>query len=81
VRISAKKNGGGGGLFKKIFGGGGAAISLKFEEQGAFPVGTSHRTLNLRSLKPGTYTLEVSVDDGQGRMDRRSQEFQVVDEE
>jgi GWxTD domain-containing protein len=81
VRVTAKKKGGGGGLFRKIFGGGGSAISLKFEEQGAFPVGASHRTLNLRSLKPGTYLLEVSVDDGQGRTDRRSQEFQVVDEE
>ncbi len=80
VRITAKRKGGGGGLFKKIFGGGSAAISLKFEEQGAFPVGTSHRNLKLESLKPGNYLLEVVVDDGQGRTDRRSQEFQVVEE-
>jgi uncharacterized protein (DUF2141 family) len=67
-------------LFKKIFGGGSAAISLKFEEQGAFPVGSSHRSLKLETLKPGTYALEVVVDDGHGRTDRRTQGFQVVEE-
>ncbi|MGH7499253.1 MAG: hypothetical protein ACREL3_10435, partial [Gemmatimonadales bacterium] len=80
VRIAVRKQGGRGGLFKKIFGGGSAAISLKFEEQGTFPVGTSHRSLKLESLKTGSYTLEVIVDDGQGRTDRRNQDFQVVDE-
>ena len=80
VRIAVRKQGGGGGLFKKIFGGGSAAISLKFEEQGAFPVGSSHRSLKLESLKPGNYVLEVVVDDGQGRTDRRSQAFQIVDQ-
>ncbi len=80
VRIAVRKQGGGGGLFRKIFGGGGAAISLKFEEQGAFPVGSSHRNLKLESLKPGKYTLEVVVEDGQGRTDRRDQAFQIVDE-
>lgn len=80
VRIAVRKHGGGGGLFKKIFGGGSAAMSLKFEEQGAFPVGSSQRSLKLESLKPGSYVLEVVVDDGRGRTDRRSQAFQVVDE-
>jgi hypothetical protein len=80
VRIAVRKQGGGGGLFRKIFGGGSAAISLKFEEQGAFPVASSHRNLKLESLKPGNYTLEVVVEDGKGRTDRRSQPFQVVDE-
>jgi GWxTD domain-containing protein len=80
VRIAVRKQGGGGGLFRKIFGGGSAAISLKFEEQGAFPVASSHRNLKLESLKPGNYTLEVVVDDGKGRTDRRAQTFQIVDE-
>jgi hypothetical protein len=75
-----RKQGGGGGLFRKVFGGGSAAISLKFEEQGAFPVGSSHRTLKLESLKPGNYLLDLVVDDGQGRTDRRIQAFQVIDE-
>jgi GWxTD domain-containing protein len=80
VRIAVRKHGGGGGLFNKIFGGGSAAISLKFEEQGAFPVGSSQRSLKLESLKPGSYVLEVVVEDGQSRTDRRSQAFLVVNE-
>lgn len=79
VRIAARKEGGGGGLFKKIFGGGSAAISLKFEEQGAFPVARSHRRLKLDRLKPGNYVLEVTVEDAGGRKDRRVQAFQVVE--
>jgi len=80
VRVVVRKQGGGGGLFKKIFGGGSAAISLKFDEQGAFPVGSSHRSLKLETLKPGNYTLELVVDDGRGRTDRRMQAFQVVED-
>jgi GWxTD domain-containing protein len=81
VRISVRKRGGGGGIFRKIFGGGGAAISLKFDEQAAFPVASSTRALDLKQLKPGHYTLEVIVDDGRGRTDRRTAEFEVVNEE
>ncbi|MGH7526707.1 MAG: GWxTD domain-containing protein [Gemmatimonadales bacterium] len=79
VRIAVRKPGGG-GLFKKIFGGGGAAISLKFDDQATFPVASTHRSLKLDRLKPGNYVLEVSVEDGTGRKDRRYQPFQVVEE-
>ena len=78
VRIAVRRQGGSGGLFRKIFGGGGAAISLKFEEQATFPVAATNRTLNLERLKPGRYTLEVLVEDGQGRSDRRAADFEVV---
>jgi GWxTD domain-containing protein len=81
VRIAVRKQGGGGGLFRKIFGGGGAQISLKFEETASFPVTNTSRSLKLDKLKPGMYTLEVAVEDDQGRMDRRLKEFQVVEEE
>ena len=81
VRISVRKRGGGGGIFRKIFGGGGAAISLKFDEQATFPVASSTRALDLKQLKPGHYTLEVIVDDGRGRTDRRTAEFEVVNED
>jgi GWxTD domain-containing protein len=81
VRIAARKQGGGGGLFRKIFGGGGAQISLKFEETASFPVTTTSRSLKLDKLKPGMYSLEVEVEDDQGRTDRRRREFQVVEEE
>jgi GWxTD domain-containing protein len=81
VRITVRKQGGSGGVFRKIFGGGGAAMSLKFEEQATFPVASSLRNLDLDRLKPGHYTLEVIVDDGQGRTDRRTADFEVVNEE
>jgi GWxTD domain-containing protein len=80
VRISARKQGGGGGLLKKVFGGGSAQISLKFEETASFPVTTTSRTLKLDKLKPGNYSLEVTVEDEQGRSDKRVQPFQVVED-
>jgi GWxTD domain-containing protein len=80
VELTVRKNGGGGGLFKKIFGGGGAALRLKFEEQATTTTVNTHRTLKLDRLKPGNYVLEVVVTDAEGRKDRRSQGFQVVEE-
>jgi GWxTD domain-containing protein len=80
VRIAVRKQGGGGGLLKKIFGGGSAQISLKFEETASFPVTSTRRSLKLDKLKPGNYTLEVTVEDDQGRSDKRLQPFQVVQE-
>ena len=80
VELAVKKKGGGGGLFRKIFGGGGAAIKLKFQEQATTPQVTTHRRLQLDRLKPGEYVLEVQVTDANGRKDRRTQEFQVVEE-
>jgi GWxTD domain-containing protein len=80
VRIAVRKQGGGGGLLKKVFGGGSAQMSLKFDETASFPVTTTHRSLRLNKLKPGHYVLEVGVQDEQGRSDRRSRPFQVVDE-
>jgi GWxTD domain-containing protein len=80
VELAVKKKGGGGGLFHKIFGGGGAAIRLKFQEQATTPQVSTHRSLQLSRLKPGDYVLEVMVVDAAGRKDRRTQEFQVVDD-
>ena len=80
VRIAVRKQGGGGGLLRKVFGGGSAQISLKFEETASFPVTNTSRSLKLDKLKPGSYLLEVTVEDDQGRSDRRVQPFQVVKE-
>ena len=80
VKIAVRKQGGGGGLFKKVFGGGSAQISLKFEESASFPVTSTQRSLKLDKLKPGNYSLEVTVEDNKGRTDRRMQPFQVVSE-
>ena len=70
-------DGGGGGFLRKVFGGGGAAISVRFEEQ-AGPTPGIMRTIALDKLRPGTYTLEVTVTDVRGRKDRRQREFQVA---
>jgi GWxTD domain-containing protein len=80
VRIAVRKQGKNGGLLKKVFGGGSAQLSLKFDETAAFPMTATHRSLRLTKLKPGYYSLEVEVEDAQGRRDRRAQGFQVVDE-
>lgn len=80
VKIAVRKQGRSGGLFKKVFGGGSAQISLKFEESASFPVTSTQRSLKLDKLKPGNYSLEVTVEDNQGRTDRRMQPFQVVSE-
>jgi GWxTD domain-containing protein len=80
IELAVRKKGSGGGLFRKIFGGGGAAIRLKFDEQATTPSATTHRTLQLSRLKPGNYVLDLQVTDADGRKDRRSQEFQVVED-
>lgn len=80
VELAVKKKGSSGGLFRKIFGGGGAAIRLKFQEQATTPQVSTHRSLQLDRLKPGNYVLEIVVLDAAGRKDRRTQEFQVVEE-
>ncbi len=80
VRIAVRKQGKNGGLLKKVFGGGSTQLSLKFDETAAFPITATHRSLRLNKLKPGYYALEVEVEDGQGRRDRRAQAFQVVDD-
>jgi GWxTD domain-containing protein len=80
VELAIRKKGSSGGLFRKIFGGSGAAIRLKFQEQATTPQVSSHRSLQLNRLKPGNYVLEVVVMDASGRKDRRTQEFQVVEE-
>ena len=80
VELSVRKKGSSGGIFKKIFGGGGAAIRLKFQEQATTARVSTHRSLQLSRLKPGNYVLDLAVMDADGRRDRRTQEFQVVEE-
>jgi GWxTD domain-containing protein len=80
VELTVRKKGSSGGLFKKIFGGGGAAIRVKFDEQATTPEVTTHRSLKLDRLKPGNYVMELTVADAEGRKDRRTQEFQVVED-
>jgi hypothetical protein len=41
---------------------------------------STHRSLQLSRLKPGDYVLDLAVVDADGRRDRRTQEFQVMDD-
>ena len=78
TQVAVKRGDGERTLLQKIFGGGGAAITVRFEEE-ATPSTGVQREISLEKLKPGTYTLEVSVTDSSGRKDRRQQRFQVVE--
>ena len=77
TEVQVRKGSGSGGVLKKIFGGGGAAITVKFEERVPATPGVQ-RSIALDRLKPGQYTLEVTVTDASGRKDRRRREFLVV---
>ena len=68
---------GGLGPISRLFGRGGAEISVRFEEEAGAPRVPIQRTLDLRQLRPGNYTLEVTVEQGGERVRRRSP-FQVV---
>jgi GWxTD domain-containing protein len=81
VELAVRKKGSSGGLFRKIFGGGGAAIRLEFQEQATTSRVSTHRRLQLSRLKPGNYVIELNVVDAGGRRDRRTQEFQVVEDQ
>jgi hypothetical protein len=51
---------------------------VKFTERAGADPGVQ-RAIALDRLKPGTYTLEVTVSDAAGRKDRRQRQFQVVE--
>lgn len=77
TQIEVRK-GSGGGLLRTIFGGGGTAIKLRFQDRAGQPGAGLHRDVSLEKLKPGTYTLRVTVTDAAGNDDRREQQFTVV---
>lgn len=77
TQVLVRKGSGGGGLLRKLFGGSGAAISVRFQERAGQHPGIQ-RAIALDRLKPGSYTLEVTVTDAEGRRDRRRREFQVA---
>lgn len=78
TQVAVRRGDGERSLLQKIFGGGGAAITVRFEEE-ATPSRGVQREIALEKLKPGMYTLEVTVTDDEGRKDRRQQKFQVVE--
>ena len=55
-----------------------AVLTVRFDEEaGASPI-RSQRTIELRKLRPGDYTISVIVTDASRRVVRRSQSFRVV---
>lgn len=55
-----------------------AVLTVRFDEEaGASPI-RSQRTIELRKLRPGDYTLSIIVTDASRRVARRSQSFRVV---
>jgi GWxTD domain-containing protein len=75
TQLSVKKKGGGGflGLF-----GGGTAISLTSSEHATADLVRVQRSLDLKRLKPGSYTLEVKVSARGYPTMKQKQEFQVT---
>ncbi|MEO7334703.1 MAG: GWxTD domain-containing protein [Gemmatimonadales bacterium] len=68
---------GGLGPIGRIFGGGGSAISVRFDEESHGTRNPIQRTLDIARLRPGSYTLEVTAEQG-GRRVRRRSVFQVL---
>ncbi|HLS48334.1 MAG TPA: GWxTD domain-containing protein, partial [Gemmatimonadales bacterium] len=77
TQVAVKRGTGGGGFFRRLFGGSGTAISIRFEEEAPATPGIQ-REVTLEKLKPGTYTLEVTIEDSSGREAVRRRQFQVV---
>jgi len=67
------------GSGEDVFGKGGSAISLRFEEAAPGTVARFNRTLELKKLKAGTYTLGVKIFMPDGSTDSRVQHFTVID--
>ena len=68
---------GGLGPIGRILGGRGSAISVKFEDEARSTRIADQRTLDLSRLRPGNYTLQVTLEQG-GKKVRRRAPFQVV---
>ena len=57
---------------------GSSQITLKFEEQAPRGPWTAQRSVSLEKLKPGNYTLEITVTAANGMRDVRRRSFRVV---
>jgi len=57
---------------------GSAQITLKFDDQAPRGRWTAQRSVSLEKLKPGTYTLEITVTAANGIKDVRRRSFRVV---
>jgi hypothetical protein len=53
------------------------SLTVSFKDEVNGPASRRHRALDLGSMKPGTYTLELAVADGQGRERTKAQKVVV----
>ena len=72
VRIVVRKQGGEEGCSRRSSAAGRPRSHSQVRGAGGFPGGKLAPHLKLETLKPGNYTLQVVVEDSQGRTDRRS---------
>ncbi|HXE57388.1 MAG TPA: GWxTD domain-containing protein, partial [Gemmatimonadales bacterium] len=77
-RVAVLRQGGGGG-FLGLFGGRKTRISLSSRDRSEGTVNRVHRSLQLEPLKPGAYTIELTVTDDQGRKIQRQRDFVVTE--
>ncbi len=76
TQIAVTKKGGG-GKFLGIFGSKKAAISVSFQDRSQGRVSQIRRSLGLERLKPGSYSIELTVRTPDGQQQTAAQEFQV----
>lgn len=59
-------------------GGGSAQVTLRFEDQSPRGAWRVQRSVNLEKLKPGDYTVEITITSANGMRDIRRRAFRVV---
>lgn len=77
--LVVRKGGGEGASYMRGSSGGGSAqVTLKFEDQAPRGRWAVQRSVNLEKLKPGDYTLEITIQSANGMKDVRRRAFRVV---
>ena len=76
--VVRKGGGDGAGYMRGTSGGGSAQVTFKFDDQSPRGRWAVQRSVNLEKLKPGDYTLEITVQAANGMKDVRRRAFRVV---
>ena len=76
--VVRKGGGDGAGYMRGQSGGGSAQVTFKFEDQSPRGRWAVQRSVNLEKLKPGDYTLEITIQSANGMKDVRRRAFRVV---
>jgi hypothetical protein len=76
--VIRKGGGESGSYLRGESGGGSAQVTLRFEDQSPRGQWRVQRSVNLEKLKPGEYTLEITITSANGMKDVRRRAFRVV---